>query len=1021
MTDFFKSPFKSYTSNSFKTLAKLCIENIHHQPLFSKTYLVYPSNETKDFFIQSFIEKNSSIFGIRFVTLQQCIHLLLKICYKKDLPFPSHYELMFFLEEKITSLLNLEEPFVYPLKEYIEGKKERIIPLASTLSHVFLEYLLYGDKALLPWLEKKGWQQYLFKEVLKKWTSIIDAIKQCPPPKFSLSIHIFVLDVCPKLYLNLIEKLSPYITFSFYLFSPSPLFWGDLISRKKSAYLDRHFKKKNTSLEERIEFASFASNTHPLLSHFCEGGKGLYTYLHDQGSFEEYEDITMSSDLTYIQKAILYQIKPSAPPYQDGTFSIHAAPSLLREVEVVINNILTLLHNKPHLHPSDITVLAPDIDIYYPYISFLFSGKNFPFTFTISNLQKTKHCPTMDSLKQLFSMIDSRFEKDALLKLFSSPLFQRKCQINQEDVETLEKIISYTGISWGFDKQSKSAVLDGEACSFGLFEKGFSHILDVLTMKDSPIEFSQAESIGDVIDLVQKLHEQAQSFVHKKYTLQQWSAKTIAFAEQFLYLDDSADLFFKELKKITTLSTTSQFCYSYSSFKRLLGEIFAKKGGKDSMYSSPPITFSSIEDAPPLDKALFFIGLDEEHFPSKERYRSLHELSKEPLYDKKPTSSQKARLYLLKAIMGSKESVCFSYTSNNPTDGRETNPSPLIEEMIHALCLPPPIQHPFTPYNTTYFLQKNVFSKHYPLFLASNEPYTPPYTFEKGEKKESLSQVIEIKHLNVLARSPGRFFYTVSAHLFEQSLLSKTPFDDGEFFLSHLDKSKIASALSRKEEINFEHLTLTNKLPGAIFEKVAKKELTSTIQTQKGHLITLFNNINPYFSITLDPHIKASIKKDSTLFLPAIVHQEMGLTYTIKGTINNLTDKGLILFKEPKLPELWKHLPTLILLSHLDVDIPLALLFVTEGVTKTFEKSTLQPLLSPLLSYYQKAMNAISPLIPEAVEEYCISKTIDFPSIKEKLRYKDNDPFLEKGEVKSFHHFEEELSQLCSALNKEIS
>ena len=234
MNDFYKNPFSSYVSNSFINLSDKCIEKLLRESHTTKTYLAYPSNEVKDFFTQSFIKKHSSIFGIRFITVQQFIHLILKICYKKDLCFPSHYELMFFLEERISALLTSDDECILALKEYVADKPERIIALSSNLSHIFLDYMLYGKGALPAWLNKDSWQTRLYQDVSKKWVSIISAMDLCPPPPFPISLHIFGVDEIPALYLSFIEKLSSHLSFSFYFLSPSPVFWGDLISRKKA-------------------------------------------------------------------------------------------------------------------------------------------------------------------------------------------------------------------------------------------------------------------------------------------------------------------------------------------------------------------------------------------------------------------------------------------------------------------------------------------------------------------------------------------------------------------------------------------------------------------------------------------------------------------------------------------------------------------------------------------------------------------------------------------------------------------
>jgi exodeoxyribonuclease V gamma subunit len=1021
MNDFYKNPFTSYISNSFTNLSERCAEKILNQPHTTKTYLAYPSNEVKDFFIQSFIKKNSSIFGIRFITIQQFIHLLLKICYKKDLPFPSHYELMFFLEERISSLLSSDDECILPLKEYIADKPDRIIALSSNLSHIFLDYMLYGKGALPSWLNKKSWQTILYQDVSNKWVSIISAIQMCPPPPFPISLHIFGVDEIPALYLSFIEKLSSQLSFSFYFLSPSPVFWGDLISLKKCAYLDKLFRKNNTSLAQRREFATYAENAHPLLAHFCEAGKALYNFLHERDCIEDYNDIEMISDLSYIQKALLYQIKPEPPPFEDGTFSLHAAPSLLREVEIVIVNILSTLKKYPELTPADITVLAPDIDIYYPFISYLFSGNDLPFSYAISNLQMTKHDPLLESLYLLFSLIDSRFEKDEVLKLFNSPYFQRKCQISKDDVLMLEKIINHTGIRWGFNQTSKSAILDNDAaCPFGLFEKGFNHMLDLIAEKDSTIEFSEVESIGDMIFLVKSLHEDLSVFKNQHYTLKKWLANTSFLANKYLYLEeDEEDFFFKEIKKITMVAKSSTHPFSFLSFKRLLLEIFSKKGAREKTYQKPPITFSSIESSPPVNKTLFFIGLDEESYPKREPIRSLNELSTHKLYEKKMSPAKKARYYLLKAICSAKTAISFSYTSNNPIDGRARNYCSLIEEMKHALCLKEPIIHPFSPFSATYFQTPNVLEKQYELYKSSKEHPFPAFTFKADELDPLEEKVIECKDLALLARSPSKFFYNLSANLYETSYASTTVFDDSEFILSYLDKSIITKKKIKDDTPSFKDLISINKLPTALFEKAATKEMHLSIETEKKLFLKHFQTTDPYLTLHLDPHIHLPVKKDSTTFIPAIHKRVNGCYYLIKGSIPNLTEKGFISFKSATTSEIWKALPHLILLSHLNTNIPAALNFLNEDETIHFSKEKLQPLLKTLLSYYEKALNDISPLVPEAVEQYQSKNEIAFAEVKAKLLSRFNDPYLEKAEPKNYLHFKDELIEFSSILTKD--
>ena len=60
----------------------------------------------------------------------------------------------------------------------------------------------------------------------------------------------------------------------------------------------------------------------------------------------------------------------------ESSFEIHSAPSKLREVQILYNNILKLLNDDPELSLDDITVFAPNINEYAPFINFVFVFTN---------------------------------------------------------------------------------------------------------------------------------------------------------------------------------------------------------------------------------------------------------------------------------------------------------------------------------------------------------------------------------------------------------------------------------------------------------------------------------------------------------------------------------------------------------------------------------------------------------------------------------------------------------------------
>lgn len=1014
-----KGSFTCYTSNSFKNLRKKCNDQIASSPLTDKTYLATPSNETKNFFIEESRKEHSHVFGIRFITIQQFIHLTLKISYKKNLSFPSHYELMYFLEEQITVLLQSDQEIALPLKEYVEESQMRISSLASTLSHVFLDYLLYGKEVLPSWLEKNLWQQFLFKKVTNRWTSIIDAIEKCPEPPFTVHLHIFCVDHIAELYLQFFEKLQKHFHFHLYFFSPSPLFWGDVISEKKQAYIDALFQKKGVSLEKRLNFSQMAKNSNALLSHFCDYGKHLYLHLHEKEIEEDYKDIEIENNLTYIQKCLVYQVHSEKPPLEDSSFRMINAPTILREVEIVLSSIDQFLLENKDLHPSDIAVLAPNIDLYYPYISFLLAKSEKPYSYTISNLSAIKHNEEMKSLHLLFSLIESRFEKEQLIKLFSCPLFQRRNQLGSQELAMLEKIISFTNIRFGFNQESKSLSLESDSCcSFGLFDKGFSHILTLLAQKNSPIEFSQSECIGDVISIIEDLYADISSFKAEKRTLQSWVQLSVHFANKYLYLQNAENIFFKEIKKITPLSKTSSFLYCFDSFKKIYQEIFAKKGAIEKTYEKPVITFSTIEDSPPNNKVLFFIGLDEEAFPKKETHRSLHELKDLQGYQKHTSNTKMMRYYILKAIFSTKKSIYFSYCSKHHTDGSAKNPSLLLTELIHALKLDPPEVHPISSFHPSYFTKEHCDEKGYNLCQHnSQKTMLQLQTTIEHQNEEIIS--VECNHLRLLFSAPSQFFYNLATNVYENTKHTNTSIDDAEFTLSYLDRAIFKQDKLFDDELHFEDLVAQNKLPCALFEKAATKEIKTAIEHEKHLIRRHISKENPYFSVTLSKYIDKIFEKDSTIFCPAISIKANEKTYIIEGSLQNISKQGLLCFKKKSPQAIWKLLPSLILLSNIDIEVATNIIFLESGETIEFSRMNLQKIASSMLAYYEKALQHESPLIPEAIDQYLKENSINFTALQTKITEHFPNPYLKRAKPAHFLFFNEELTALTSIIEKQ--
>ena len=67
---------------------------------------------------------------------------------------------------------------------------------------------------------------------------------------------------------------------------------------------------------------------------------------------------------------------------EQGSIQLHLAPTRRREVQILYHNLLHLMQQHPSLSPSEVIVMAPQIDEYVPYIQSLFGSQRKFFGFS---------------------------------------------------------------------------------------------------------------------------------------------------------------------------------------------------------------------------------------------------------------------------------------------------------------------------------------------------------------------------------------------------------------------------------------------------------------------------------------------------------------------------------------------------------------------------------------------------------------------------------------------------------------
>ncbi len=246
---------------------------------------------------------------------------------------------------------------------------------------------------------------------------------------------------------------------------------------------------KRAQAKTRKELLQFFENEHSLLANWGRKGRRLLSFFEDEEWIDAYQETEAESLLKNIQEEML--TLSISEKIADESIQIHSAPSKLREVEIVWEIIQRL-----PFKPSEILVLAPDMQSYAPIIELVFRQRSGPFDFAIFCLEARSKSPLMQGLEALLELSHYRFSKESVEKLLFCPPFLKKFDFTIEDAHLLLKWINEVHIRY-----------DLKGDHPGTWQDGLKRLVEALvtTVKDNhlSIDFSDADVLSRWIKVFQ--------------------------------------------------------------------------------------------------------------------------------------------------------------------------------------------------------------------------------------------------------------------------------------------------------------------------------------------------------------------------------------------------------------------------------------------------------------------------------------------------------------------------------------
>ncbi len=1077
---------------------------------FSNRLLLVPFQGTRSWvFLQLAKDPKIQIaMGLKTLYLKEGINQLLTFLddKKEDLLIPNQIELALVLELEIIEIItsfhlfneDLQQLFL-PLLNYLKIRlshsiqlsahsRRRLESLSEHLASLFLDYMQYASKMLDCWEKEKSkyWQQEIWKRIFtekKVFSPINREIQNFEPQKSTMGdmqIHLFAFSFISKLHFDFFIQISKVIPVFIYTVSPCQMFWTDSKTFYEQNQLKRFWQKKGAAIKELEQLDNYLRDNNPLLANFSKVGREGLKYLEDEEAYikENYQasgnTLAQGSDqpflkeskqeethtkkttlLNTIQDDILFMRRPN-PQHshllldEDDSFQIHITCSKRREVEIMYHNLLRIIEDSQKsgesIQPSDIMVMAPNINEYSHHIRAIFSHSDSVLDYYLSDVDLQTYSPVIQHFFHFLNLSKSRLKKSELFYLFENPDFMRRHILTKEEVILWREWIDKSGIYWGEHAEHKEALLNEsyekaallEKTDIGTWQGGFNQLImalscfvdDSITIEnmacfDYPlegIELTYAQSIGKLIYLFRSMRKDLAPLSDgTQLSLKEWSQYLTSLFESYFSIDLMDHRKTNDLKvlidKINLLNTLElkEKVFPFSSIERHLNALLSqetinlREGGLQNVH------FCSLKPSRALPaKVIYLMGMDEASYPRKLKQQSFNHMQFTTV-DYQPSSVDNDRYLYLELILSARKFFMISYQGLSLIDQKKQSASLCITETLSYINRfysfknrkPTEVfikEHPLIPFHHKYFDPKKKdfwesSTSHFHLAKAyyKKDKMDHPFfisDYLDPEKQISLptypegNVVIDLKDLYTLSSNPLKFYFnkTLGMYLRGDSEAS----EDESFTLTHIDKSIMSKMALRVgvEKSNQIH-DMRGQIPLGLFKHLAHEQIEQNVLDIEMSLESFEINTGEIFTIELAEDVH-QIKQfaDDYWLVPALTF-DLGnkLTVTLKGHLKDVTLKGLVLFKKQSIQDIVKCWPILLAYCFLSNTTAFPgkneILFTRDLKKLAFNGKELFSSLKEYIQYYFLALENPLPFLPSWVQSFY---HLDIASIEKDIR-----------------------------------
>ncbi len=723
-------------------------------------------------------------------------------------------------------LRQLDNEDFLPIQNYLSGQNPSLkrFQLAKQLAKIFDQYQIMRPELLAAWQNNQllygekteRWQKSLWLQLTnqmdqphrgEQWLDVIAKLNSASEGalsgKLPERVSIFGINTMPPLFLSYLQSLARHCQIHLYLLNPAQTYWADLAGKRQ--------------LIENTE-----PNGHPLLRNLGQQGREFQELLLEFTQFdfepESFIQTENPNNLQQLQNDILNNDLTAKPLIRDNSLSLYACHSRKREVEVLKDQLLLALDSDASLELRDIVVMAPNIQLYEPFINAVFHD----IQHSIADRGLRQEEQYLDVYLRFLELSQSRLGWQSVLDVLERDEVYPAFSLSETDLELIKFWVEDTNVRWGQSGKHKQELglptLDENTWQ-NILERllmGYASgqddqfVLGVLPYKN--IEGSSAAALGGLNDYLQLIFKARTDFKIAK-SLKAWSEILSRYAEQLFGNTDTLERL--ELNQLLQdLSTTLvEFHHELVELPVVIQWLEGMVSERISVngFLRGKLTFCSMIPMRAIPfKIIALIGINEGEFPRVDRHPTFDLLSQ---HFRKGDRSGRAddRYQFLEILLSARQQLLITYIGQSQATNERIAPSVVVNELLDVLKDVYQLTglityHPLQAFSPSYFdstTELASFSKiDCDIVKSLATPTKETSAWWQGDLQADPEEVIEISDLFNFFQHPQRYFLRKQVGLQLTEIYSdieeREPFSLNELPIYRVFEEWIAQSLHDK-------------------------------------------------------------------------------------------------------------------------------------------------------------------------------------------------------------------------------